>query len=129
MKQSDKAHLQWTYDRLALVHLEPMSSDYMRRLQQVIDTPDDQEGMLTAFRHAANSLALEAGVIASHKDHGGILGDHYFLELIAESELRIKRLSIKYERLRAAAITAMDLPSCSSKECVILLNEGLSDES
>jgi hypothetical protein len=68
---------------------------------------DDARGWVTAFRHAANSLALEAGIIPAHIDHDeaakSVCGDHLYLELIAEAELRLKRLSTGYERLRAAA--------------------------
>jgi hypothetical protein len=60
----------------------------------------EQQAMITAFRHAANSLGKTTGVIVSHVEHDeaakSVTGDHYFLELLAESELR-------YNRLKAAA--------------------------
>jgi hypothetical protein len=82
--------------------------EHMVELRAHIDAPDDQAGMLTAFRHAANSLAIEAGVIVSHVPHpdaqASVTGDHYFLELISGAELRFRKLSVRFERLRAAAI-------------------------
>lgn len=72
----------------------------------------DQAGMLTAFRHAANSIGVEAGVVASHvhpsEIEASVIGDTYYLELISEAELRLKKLSVRYERLRAAAVPALD---------------------
>jgi hypothetical protein len=95
------------YLRLIALGDDPDDS-HMVELQAHIDAPDDQAGMLTAFRHAANSLGIEAGVIVSHVPHAdaqaSITGDHYFLELISEAELRFRKLSVRYERLRAAAI-------------------------
>jgi len=69
------------------------------------DQLDEQQAMLTAFRHAANSLGKATGVIVSHVDHDeaakSVAGDHYSLELLAESELR-------YTRLKAAAEGVVD---------------------
>lgn len=78
-------NLENIYIRLIALGDDPRD-DHMVELKAHIDTPDDQAGMLTAFRHAANSLGIEAGVICSHKAHGGLLGDHYFLELISASQ-------------------------------------------
>lgn len=77
-----------------------------RDLQRAVREHDNALGMLTAFRHAANSLALEAGIIVSHVPHDeagkSVIGDIYFLQLLAESELRMRTLSTGYEKLRAA---------------------------
>ena len=84
-----KPHLQFIYDRLANVHLEPVSLDYMRKLRQIIADHD-------AFRDAANSIAIEAGVIMEAVRHdeiaGSVTGELYYVELIREAELRLKRL-------------------------------------
>lgn len=80
---------------------------FMETLAEGIREHDDARGMLTAFRHAANSIAIEAGVIGSHVPHDqaakSVLQDVYFLQLIAEAELRFRTLSVRYEKLRAAA--------------------------
>jgi hypothetical protein len=61
----------------------------------------EQQAMLTAFRHASNSIGIATGTIISHVAHDeaakSVTGDHYFLELIAESELRYKRLKAAAE--------------------------------
>jgi hypothetical protein len=97
------------YLRLIALGDDPADA-HMVDLLAHIDAPDDQAGMLTAFRHAANSLGIEAGVIVSHVPHAdaqaSITGDHYFLELISEAELRFRKLSVRFERLRAAAVPA-----------------------
>ncbi len=71
-----------------------------------------QSAMLTAFRHAANSIGVETGVIDSHIHHDeavkSVTGDAYFLELIKEAEIRFNRLSLQHEKLRAAAVPALD---------------------
>jgi sulfur relay (sulfurtransferase) complex TusBCD TusD component (DsrE family) len=95
------------YLRLIVLGDDPDDS-HMVELQAHIDAPDDQAAMLTAFRHAANDLGIEAGVVASHKAHGGLSGDHYFLELISASQQGMRRLSVRYERLRAAALPVLD---------------------
>lgn len=78
-----------------------------RELQRAVKDHGEALAMLTAFRHAANSLAVEAGVIAQHIEHDdaakSVLQDVYFLQLIAEAELRLKRVTTGYERLRAAS--------------------------
>jgi len=92
---------------------------YVETLTKAIKEHDDALGMLTAFRHAANSLALEAGVIAAHVDHdevaASVLQDIYFLQVMAESELRLRTLSTRYEKLRAAAIPALDALDASTE--------------
>lgn len=64
----------------------------------------DQVVILTAFRHASNSIGLATNVASDHVDHDeaakSVAGDHYFLELIAESELRYKRLKAAAEAVQ-----------------------------
>ena len=85
---------------------------YVETLTKAIKEHDDALGMLTAFRHAANSLALEAGVIPAHVAHNetvkSVLQDVYFLQQLAEVELRFRTVSTGYERLRAAALGVVD---------------------
>ncbi len=63
---------------------------------------------LGAYRDAVNDLGVEAGVIACHISTSqaarSVAGDGLYLEVIREATLRIKRLSVGYERLRAAAL-------------------------
>lgn len=81
---------------------------FVDTVAQAVREHDDTLGMLTAFHHSANSLAIEAGIIVSHVPHDeagkSVIGDIYFLRLLAESELRMRTLSTGYEKLRAAAI-------------------------
>lgn len=81
---------------------------FVDAVDQAVNEHDDTLGILTAFRHAANSIGVEAGIVMNHKDHGGLSGDHYFLELIAEAELRFRKLSTGYELLRAASTVAAE---------------------
>jgi hypothetical protein len=73
-------------------------------LVQAVRQLGEQQAMMTAFRHAANSIGLATGVIAQHVDHDeaakSVAGDHYFLEQIAESELRYKRLEADYAEIQ-----------------------------
>ncbi len=79
-------------------------------LRSAVHEHGDALGTLTAFHHAANSLALEAGVIGSHVAHGDpVTQSGYFLQLIADAELRLKRVLVGYEKLRAAAIPVLDV--------------------
>jgi hypothetical protein len=86
--------------RIRVVTVEKMLADY-----------DDRGAMLTAFRHAANSIGVEAGITKDHVGHGeiaeSVCGDVYYLELISEAEERFKRLSVKYEKLRAVAVPVL----------------------
>jgi hypothetical protein len=112
MNASERELILYIYDRLALVHLEPLSLHYMQDLKKIIDASDDQAAMLTAFRHAANSIGVEAGITKDHVGHGeiaeSVCGDVFYLELISEAEERFKRLSAKYEKLRAASTRTVD---------------------
>jgi hypothetical protein len=73
---------------------------------------DDQAAMLAAFRHAANSIGVEAGITQSHVDHDeaaqSVCGDHLYIEMVSEAEERFKRLSVKYEQLRVAAVLVLE---------------------
>jgi hypothetical protein len=77
-------------------------------VEKMLKDYDDRGAMLTAFRHAANSIGVEAGITKDHVGHGeiaeSVCGDVYYLELISEAEERFKQLSVKYEQLRAAAV-------------------------
>jgi hypothetical protein len=81
--------------RIRVVTVEKMLQDY-----------GDRGAMITAFRHAANSIGVEAGITKDHVSHdvavASVCGDHLYIEMISEAEERFKRLSVKYERLRAA---------------------------
>ena len=86
---SNKQHLQFIYDRLVNIHLEPVNLGHMCKLRQIIADHD-------ALQDAANSLAIEAGVInqavSSDEIAGSVTGELYYVELIRESELRLKAL-------------------------------------
>ena len=85
--------------------IDPILSEFYRLLDLEDGVAGEQQAMITAFRHAANSLGKATGVIISHVEHDeaakSVTGDHYFLELLAESELR-------YKRLKAAADAVID---------------------
>ncbi len=74
---------------------------------------DALRAQLGAYRDAVNELGVEAGVIACHISTSqaarSVAGDGLYLEVIREAQLRIKRLSVGYERLRAAAAPAVDV--------------------
>lgn len=74
---------------------------------------EQSEGMRRSFRKAASDLALEAGIIGAPVKHDEVakscLQDIYFLQLLAESELRMRTISTGYERLRAAAIAVLEV--------------------
>jgi hypothetical protein len=86
--------------RIRVVTVDKMITDY-----------DELRAMLTAFRHAANSIGVEAGITKDHVGHGeiaeSVCGDVYYLELISEAEERFKRLSEQYEKLRSAAVPVL----------------------
>jgi hypothetical protein len=87
--------------RIRVVTVDKMLADY-----------DERGAMMTAFRHAANSIGVEAGFTQSHVDHDeaaqSVCGDHLYIEMISEAEERFKRLSVKYEKLRAAASCVLE---------------------
>jgi hypothetical protein len=80
-------------------------------VEKMLKDYDERGAMITAFRHAANSLAIEAGITQSHVDHDeaaqSVCGDHLYIEMISEAEERFKRLSVKYERLRASVVPVL----------------------
>jgi hypothetical protein len=82
---------------------------------------DDQAAMLTAFRHAANSIGVEAGITKDHVGHGeiaaSVCGDAYYLDLIRGAEHRLEQLSVKYERLRAAGAQILQAHYRSEVDC------------
>jgi hypothetical protein len=85
---------------------------FVEPLEKAVNEFDQSEGMRESFRKAASDMAIEAGVIAQPVKHneaaGSVLQDVYFLQLLAESQLTMQRLSIRYEKLRAAAIHVAD---------------------
>lgn len=68
--------------------------------------------ILELYRQASSDLGIEAGVIASHLTADdaakSAVGDLVYIEVIREAELRLKRVTEGYERLRAAAIDVQD---------------------
>jgi hypothetical protein len=75
------------------------------------------EGMRDSFRKAASDLAIEAGVISAPVKDGD---DVYALQLTAESQLSMQRLSVRHEKLRAAAIGVLDAQGSISDMAVAL---------
>jgi hypothetical protein len=99
-------------------------------LRQILE----QQAMLTAFRHAGNSIGIATGTIISHVAHDeaakSVTGDHYFLELIAESELRYKRLKAAAEPVLRDYVNAIDMlehidEAAESRELANSLQEAL----
>jgi hypothetical protein len=72
-------------------------------VEKMLQDYDDRGAMLTAFRHAANSLALEAGITKDHVSHdeaaASVCGDAYYLDLIrgAEQRMGLERISFKHQ--------------------------------
>jgi hypothetical protein len=163
MNPSEKKHIKFIYNRLLRIHLEPSRVDYMVRLKKIIDAPDDQAAMLTAFRHAANSIGVEAGITKDHVSHKVAVAsvcekDGYYLDLIrgaeqrmglerisfehqttllnscekalADRDVRIDRLSVKYERLRLLASRTLQAHDQSSVDWDAMrkLKEALSND-
>lgn len=81
-------------------------------LKRAVNEYAQSEGMRQSFRKAASDLAIEAGIIGGPVKHdevaGSVLQDVYFLQLLAESQLRMGRMSLAYEKLRAVAHRAVD---------------------
>jgi hypothetical protein len=79
----------------------------------------DTQCMLTAFRHASNSIGIATGVTDKHTDHDeaakSVTGDHYFLELIAESEMRYKRLKAAAEAVKGDLLIRADVTDTGCK--------------
>jgi hypothetical protein len=86
----------------------PLRQSEVVEIREVILRHKQSEGMRDSFRKAASDLAIEAGVIAAPVDRAAVLGDIYFLQLLAESQLRMQRLSVRYEKLRAAAVGVLE---------------------
>jgi hypothetical protein len=99
-------------------------------MREVILRHKQSEGMRQSFRKAASDIAIEAGVLSAPVKHdevaGTVLQDIYFLQLIAESELRLRSLSVRYEKLRAAAIGVLEAQgsiTAASKAIEVLRDE------
>jgi hypothetical protein len=103
-------------------------------IELLLQRHKQSEGMREAFRKAASDMAIEAGVISAPVKHdevaGSVLQDVYFLQLLAESQLYMQRLSVRYEKLRAAAIPVADAMTCSPVSIAAIQNlrEVLRDE-
>jgi hypothetical protein len=98
----------------------PLRQSEVVEIREVILRHKQSEGMRQSFRKAASDLAIEAGVIAAPVKDGGALQDIYFLQLIAESQLRMQRLSVRYEKLRAAAVGVLEAQGSVSDMAVAL---------
>jgi hypothetical protein len=83
----------------------PLRQSEVVEIREVILWHKQSEGMRDAFRKAASDLAIEAGVISAPVKDGD---DVYALQLLAESQLSMQRLSVRYEKLRAAATPVTD---------------------
>jgi hypothetical protein len=104
----------------------PLRQSEVVEIREVILWHKQSEGMRDAFRKAASDLAIEAGVIAAPVHRAAVLEDVYFLQLIAESELRLRSLSLRYEKLRAAAIGVLDAQgsiTATARAIEVLRNE------
>lgn len=81
-------------------------------------------GMRESFRKAASDLAIEAGIIATPVKHDevaeSVLQDVYFLQLLAEVQLRMQRLSVRYEKLRSAAVVVSESSHSVSEMAVAM---------
>jgi hypothetical protein len=103
-------------------------------MREAIEEHDRVVADLVAMQLAANSMAIEAGIISSPvtkvEADETVLGVGLFTELLSESELRFRRLSVKYEKLRAAASEVRDsVHSVSaSADAMKALHEVLSSE-
>jgi hypothetical protein len=78
----------------------PLRQSEVVEIREVLLWHKQSEGMREAFRKAASDPAIEAGVIAAPVKDGD---DIYALQLTAESQLYMQRLSLRYKKLRAAA--------------------------
>jgi hypothetical protein len=90
----------------------PLRQSEVVEIREVILRHKQSEGMRQSFRKAASDLAIEAGVISAPVKHdevaGTVLQDIYFLQLLAESQLSMQRLSVRHEKLRAAVSRVAD---------------------
>jgi hypothetical protein len=81
-------------------------------MEQLANRLAQSEAAREAFRDAAGALAVEAGIIPQVVDHGegcrSLMPDAYSLMQMGESKLRFRKLSVSYEKLRAAAIGVLE---------------------
>jgi hypothetical protein len=105
-------------------------------VEKMLKDYDELVAMMTAFRHAANSIGVEAGITKDHINHGkataSVCGDNYYLDLIRGAEQSLERISVKYEKLRAAAwpVTGVDDSGFDNHDYVVMddLQEVLKDD-
>jgi hypothetical protein len=74
-------------------------------VEKMLKEYDELRAMMVAFRHAANSIGVEAGITKSHIDHDeaaqSVCGDHLYIEMISEAEERFKRQAVENDQLKA----------------------------
>jgi hypothetical protein len=103
MNTQDREFLQSILTMMVNHQLTNPNSQFNQRLTQIINAPDDQAGMLTAFKHAANSIGEATGVTTVHVDHEeaaqSVCGDAYYLDLIrgAEQRMGLERISFEHQ--------------------------------
>ncbi len=86
-------------------HTESKATELVNEHEQLI-------GMHLAFQHAIGAVGAEAGITVE------AVGDVYYLQILAETELRLRSLSKGYERLRAAATNV----ACDYAQAVQMLD-------
>jgi hypothetical protein len=105
MNASDREFLRETLWLMIDRDIIDIASMYASRFNKIINDPDDQAGMLTAFKHAANSIGKATGVVRKHVDHNeaaqSVCGDHLYIEMISEAEERFKRQAVENDQLKA----------------------------
>lgn len=88
-KQTDKPRM-----LVRVETVEKMLADY-----------DEAMAMLTAFRHASNSIGKAAKITKDHVAHdvaeASVCGDAYYLELIRGAEQRLEMQSSEIDQLKA----------------------------
>jgi hypothetical protein len=102
--------------RIRVVTVEKMLADY-----------DERGAMLTAFKHAANSIGKAAGITKDHVGHGeiaeSVCGDVFYLELISEAEERFKRQAVENDEFKAQVERLRDGLNTAIEAMVSELNE------
>lgn len=95
---TDTQFLEWLYDRMRLFYFEDADKPYMARLRRMID--ESKTCDLSRYRAAVMGLGVEAGIIGNAKQPANqAIGEEYYIEIIREAELRMRKLSAHYERL------------------------------
>jgi hypothetical protein len=78
-------------------------------MREAIEEYERVKADLAALEQAANNMAIEAGIIPHQVDAcQSVCGPMYQVELLRESELRFRRLSVKYEKLLSAGVRAVE---------------------